>query len=102
MMSYWMRLAGMLRPLLMAPGPTKAPVIVTESGELANFILPTTVAVPRPNVRAAMAVGAWINNMPAKKAGSGLQDASQMVRRAEPGGFNVQAFSFIRSFLPFV
>src|SRR5436853_6267929 len=55
MTSCWIRFAGMDRAVVMVPGPVKAPVMVTESGELENRALPTVVGVPRPNDSAAEA-----------------------------------------------
>src|SRR5208337_1028613 len=60
----------MERPVVMAPGPVNAPVIMTESEVLEKRMLPTVVWVPVTKESAATAGWVGINNIPARRAGT--------------------------------
>src|SRR5512137_553721 len=94
-MSYWIRFAGMARPLVMVPGPVKAAVMVTESGELANLMHPTVVGVPRPKLSAATAGWVTNNSMPARTAGTRRGRARREAGQARSARFDGQTGTFM-------
>jgi hypothetical protein len=95
MTSYWIRFAGMLKPLLIVPGAVNAAVMVTESGELENFTHPTVVAVPRPNESAATAEWVLHNKKPPMRVGNTRELASRKAGRMRRETIDAQTGIFI-------
>src|SRR5690349_11360240 len=88
-MSYWIRLAGMAKPPVITPGPVKAAVMVTESGEFATRTHPIVVGIPRPKASAASDEWVLHNSMPAKTVGNRRDGRKRLAK------FNAQTGTFM-------